>query len=41
MDPRVESLARILVRYSVGLNEGDTCLIEGPSAGEPLITTVY
>ena len=40
-DPRVDSLARILVRYSVELKEGDTCLIEGGSAGEPLIGAVY
>jgi len=40
-DPRVENLARILVRYSVEVKDGETCLIEGPSAGEPLIAAVY
>jgi aminopeptidase len=33
-DPRVANLARILVRYS-------TEVIEGPTAGEPLIAAVY
>ena len=40
-DPRVDNLARILVRYSTEVKEGDTCVIEGPTAGEPLIAAVY
>ncbi len=40
-DPRVANLARILVRYSTKVGEGDTCVIEGPTAGEPLIAAVY
>src|SRR3954453_19563652 len=40
-DPRVKNLARILVRYSVKLKEGDTCAIRGSTAGEPLIAAVY
>jgi aminopeptidase len=40
-DSRVENLARILVRYSVKLKEGDTCAIRGATAGEPLIAAVY
>jgi aminopeptidase len=40
-DPRVEALASILVRYSTKVGQGDTCVIEGPSAAEPLIATVY
>jgi aminopeptidase len=40
-DPRVDNLARILVRYSTEVAEGDTCVIEGSSAGEPLIAAVY
>jgi aminopeptidase len=40
-DPRVENLARVLVRYSVKLSEGDTCAIRGPTAGEPLIAAIY
>lgn len=40
-DPRVANLARILVRYSTRVGEGDTCVIEGPSAAEPLIAAVY
>jgi aminopeptidase len=40
-DPRVANLARILVGYSTKVGEGDTCLIDGPSAAEPLIAAVY
>ena len=40
-DRRVENLARILVDYSTGVGDGDTCVIEGPSAAEPLIAAVY
>src|SRR5436190_1359494 len=40
-DPRVEALARILVRYSTEVREGETCVIEGSTAGEPLIAAVY
>ena len=40
-DPRVDNLARILVGYSTEVKEGDTCVIEGPTAGEPLIAAVY
>ena len=40
-DPRIANLARILVGYSTRVKEGETCLIEGASAGEPLIAAVY
>jgi aminopeptidase len=40
-DARVANLARILVGYSTRVKEGETCLIEGASAGEPLIAAVY
>ena len=40
-DPRVDNLAQILVRYSTEVKEGETCVIEGPTAGEPLIAAVY
>jgi aminopeptidase len=40
-DPRVEKLARILVEYSTEVGEGETCLIEGTTAGEPLVAAVY
>ena len=40
-DRRVENLARILVGYSTGVGDGDTCVIEWPSAAEPLIAAVY
>ena len=41
IDPRVRNLARILVTYSTKVSEGDTCLIEGPVAAEPLVRAVY
>jgi aminopeptidase len=40
-DPRVSNLAKILVRYSTKVSEGETCVIEGPTAAEPLIAAVY
>jgi aminopeptidase len=40
-DPRIDNLARILVQYSTRVGEGDTCLIEGPAAAEPLVAAVY
>jgi aminopeptidase len=40
-DPRVVNLARILVGYSTKVGEGETCLIEGTSAAEPLVAAVY
>ncbi len=40
-DPRVTNLAKILVHYSTKVSEGDTCLIEGPVAAEPLVAIVY
>jgi aminopeptidase len=40
-DPRIDALARIVVRYSTRVGEGDTCLIEGSSAAEPLVAAVY
>lgn len=40
-DQRVLNHAKILVRYSTRIGEGDTCLIEGPTAAEPLIEAVY
>jgi aminopeptidase len=40
-DPRVDNLARILVRYSTEVKKGETCVIEGATAAEPLIAAVY
>jgi aminopeptidase len=40
-DPRIENLAKILVGYSTKVKEGETCVIEGVSAAEPLIGAVY
>jgi aminopeptidase len=40
-DPRVEALAQILVGYSTKTKKGDVCLIQGSTAGEPLVQCVY
>jgi aminopeptidase len=40
-DPRVEALARILVRYSTRVREGDVCMIQSTTAAEPLVQAVY
>jgi aminopeptidase len=40
-DPRVEALAQILVRYSTSVQQGDVCVIQGSTTGEPLIQAVY
>lgn len=40
-DQRVDALARILVRYSTGVEEGDVCVIQGTTTGEPLIQAIY
>jgi len=41
IDQRVKNHAKILVNYSTKVGEGDTCLVEGPVAAEPLIACVY
>jgi aminopeptidase len=40
-DPRVTNLARILVGYSTKVSEGETVIVDGDSAGEPLLAAVY
>jgi aminopeptidase len=40
-DFRVDQLARILVAYSTEVKDGETCVIEGSTAGEPLVAAVY
>ncbi len=40
-DHRAESLAQILVQYSTKVQEGDTCIVSGTSAAEPLLLAVY
>jgi aminopeptidase len=40
-DPRVENLARILVEHSTAVAKGDVCVIEGPSAAEPLVRALH
>ena len=41
IDPRVTNLAKILVGYSTRVAEGEACVIEGPTAAEPLVAAVY
>jgi aminopeptidase len=41
MDPRIESLARILVNYSLRLKPGDLFKIQGEPTAEPLVKAVY
>jgi aminopeptidase len=40
-DPRVQNLAKILVGYSTGVKGGESVVIEGESAAEPLLLAVY
>ena len=40
-DPRAQNLAQIIVRYSTQVKKGDTTVIAGTSAGEPLILAIY
>src|SRR5215216_7191447 len=40
-DPRVDSLAQILVRYSTKVKTGDVCSIAASSAAEPLVQAIY
>jgi len=40
-DARVDALAKVLVGYSTRIGGGDTCLIEGGAAAEPLLQAVY
>ena len=41
MDPRVRGLARVIVRYSLELREGQTFLISSGVVAEPLIQAIY
>ena len=40
-DPRVEALAKILVRYSANVQKGDECVIQSTTTAEPLIQAIY
>ena len=40
-DQRADALARILVRYSTEVKEGDVCRDPGETAAEPLLLAVY
>ena len=41
MDPRLEKLAQLLVRYSVGVKKGDVVGIKMGTVAEPLVLAVY
>jgi aminopeptidase len=40
-DQRAEALAQILVRYSTRVTEGDVCVVQSTTSGEPLAQAVY
>src|SRR6476620_11031201 len=40
-DPRIDALADILIRYSVGLQPKQTAAIAGPTPGAPLLLALY
>ena len=40
VDPRVSRLARVLVRFSRGVKRGQTVLVAGPTAAEPLMLEI-
>src|SRR5438105_6984344 len=40
-DQRAGALARILVEYSCDVKQGEICLIQGETAGEPLLIALY
>jgi len=40
-DHRADALAQILVGYSTKVREGDTCIVSGAAAAEPLLLAIY
>src|SRR3954454_21081988 len=40
-DARVDSLAKILVRYSTKVTKGEVCSIASSTAAEPLVQAIY
>ena len=40
-DPRIDKLARVLVRYSVDVQEGDLVVISAAPTASPLVTAAY
>ena len=40
-DPRVAGLARVLTHYSLEIQPGQVCLIQGGTAAEPLMQALY
>jgi aminopeptidase len=41
MDPRMQKLAKLLVRYSLDLKPGETVYLDGHFVSLPLITELY
>jgi len=41
MDPRLQKLASVLVRYSTGVRPGDLVVIGGPTAAAEFVTALY
>jgi aminopeptidase len=40
-DQRADALARILVEYSCDVKAGEICMVQGETAGEPLLLALY
>ena len=40
-DSRIDSLAKILVRYSTKVKKGETCVVQSSTTAEPLAQAVY
>ena len=40
-DQRADALARVLVRHSTQVREGDVCVIQSSTTAEPLVQAVY
>ena len=40
-DPRVEKLARVMIKYSLGIRKGQYLMLTGPPVAQPLIAECY
>ena len=41
VDPRITKMAELLVRYSLGVREGDLCWLRATPAAGPLVQECY
>src|SRR5687768_3196113 len=41
VDPRIAKMAELLVRYSLGIREGDFCVIRATPVAAPLVQECY